>query len=548
MAAVSAPYSSKSQADQRWDYAVSPTDENTPPSDLKISQTNSGRDANESFAQPETNGEPLRSSSSNNLQAHRIPPDTYGGVRSNHALRQELLPPNRLGLLDRKHSEGSEADSLLDLYGRDSVDRSRLNSMDHGGRKVTNGAIPDTNDTDNSSWIHRDKLAKIESEELHRAGIFLPKDHRTGSRRKVKKERSREHLSDEFNVTDVVEPEEKRQRVASPVPIDADEDDTHHMPFDLRMPEEAAADPYEERCDKPLTPVRPSSRKSNQSRIPLPRSSPLPIRQDFIDMETPTPRKGSGTWNGMEEASIVYPKSRGRSQSGGSQAQYDDSEGYGNSTAASGLKATPPGSPKSKTPTKTPTGTHSRKSSATREFSGQNKTPLRSRDSPGPRPSTRSGEPTPVKRPEGDPPWLATMYKPDPRLPPDQQLLPTVAKRLQQEQWEREGKSGSTFDREFNPVEVHEDRPVAKPQAAEITEEKKEQQGDWPLAAALTPTSNGPPVNGGSDHGGYKVIPNIQNPRESPTQGASAQPSQTLRVKDPPQEKKEGGCSCCIVM
>ncbi len=28
---------------------------------------------------------------------------------------------------------------------------------------------------DNSKWIHRDKLARIESEELQAAGIFLPK-------------------------------------------------------------------------------------------------------------------------------------------------------------------------------------------------------------------------------------------------------------------------------------------------------------------------------------------------------------------------------------
>lgn len=52
------------------------------------------------------------------------------------------------------------------------------------------------------------------------------------------------------------------------------------------------------------------------------------------------------------------------------------------------------------------------------------------------RPKSRAGletrPPTAVNRPEGEPPWLATMYKPDPRLPPDQQLLPTHAKRMQQ--------------------------------------------------------------------------------------------------------------------
>ena len=27
---------------------------------------------------------------------------------------------------------------------------------------------------------------------------------------------------------------------------------------------------------------------------------------------------------------------------------------------------------------------------------------------------------------EGDPPWMVSAYTPDPRLPPDQQLLPTA--------------------------------------------------------------------------------------------------------------------------
>ncbi|KAK4975592.1 hypothetical protein LTR28_009234 [Elasticomyces elasticus] len=39
------------------------------------------------------------------------------------------------------------------------------------------------------------------------------------------------------------------------------------------------------------------------------------------------------------------------------------------------------------------------------------------------------------------------MYKPDPRLPPDQQMLPTHVKRMMQEQWEREGKTGSMYNR-----------------------------------------------------------------------------------------------------
>lgn len=48
--------------------------------------------------------------------------------------------------------------------------------------------------------------------------------------------------------------------------------------------------------------------------------------------------------------------------------------------------------------------------------------------------STPRRTPGPLNRPEGDPPWLATMFKPDPRLPPEQQMLPTHAKRLAMQQ------------------------------------------------------------------------------------------------------------------
>jgi len=42
----------------------------------------------------------------------------------------------------------------------------------------------------------------------------------------------------------------------------------------------------------------------------------------------------------------------------------------------------------------------------------------------------------PAARPEGDAPWLAEMYKPDPRLPQEEQIIPTHAKRLAREKEE----------------------------------------------------------------------------------------------------------------
>ena len=157
---------------------------------------------------------------------------------------------------------------------------------------------------------------------------------------------------------------------------------------------------------------------------------------------------------------------------------------------------------------------------------------------------------------EGEPPWMVSAYRPDPRLPPDQQLLPTVAKRLQQEKWEREGKFGSIYDKEFRPLT---DEGFLKPPEAGAqdkdekgaeNEEQKEEQGEWPLKAE--PKS--PTLPGRSSS--YSTMPKISdkpaaNPLPRPrTPAHQAQPSQTVRVPEPPEERQEkkDGCGCCIVM
>ena len=166
--------------------------------------------------------------------------------------------------------------------------------------------------------------------------------------------------------------------------------------------------------------------------------------------------------------------------------------------------------------------------------------------------STSSGRPgtagdgrprTATNPPEGDPPWLAGMYKPDPRLPPDQQMLPTHAKRLAQEQWERDGKSANVYDRDFNPITNFDDASEsmaaekARPSFAhgenghdsgresgfdsrqgvhEVPESpvREENPGlgiqtpadaDWPLTASRTPSPVKKRVNGG----GYSTIPRV---------------------------------------
>jgi len=150
---------------------------------------------------------------------------------------------------------------------------------------------------------------------------------------------------------------------------------------------------------------------------------------------------------------------------------------------------------------------------------------------------------------------MVSAYRPDPRLPPDQQLLPTVAKRLQQEKWEREGKFGSVYDKEFRPLTdegfLKPPEPSAQDKEAEkeAEEEKKDEQGDWPLKAE--PKS--PTMPGRTNS--YSTMPRISdapantmpNPR---TPGHQAQPSQPAQVPDPTEEAqdKKAGCGCCIVM
>lgn len=168
-----------------------------------------------------------------------------------------------------------------------------------------------------------------------------------------------------------------------------------------------------------------------------------------------------------------------------------------------------------------------------------------------------------TKGPEGDPPWLASMYKPDPRLPPDQQLLPTVAKRLQQEQWEKEGKFGNTYDREFRPLSEMEvpdqppDQPsdtVPEPQTIEVIETKLEQpQPGWPLRGPKSPAlSTGRP--GTSSNGSYSTMPKLQTQGNGKPQSIPTMPSpkiiqqSPIRMPEPPEDTKKKGCGCCVVM
>lgn len=485
--------------------------------------------------------------------ADKVAPDLdeLGGMTKPGLLQLQHM--RSAGSKDAAHNRiASDSDTSSHLISSNAV-RS-VGGAHRGGVNLPNGLQKE--DPESSSWIHRDKLARIEIEEMQQAGIRIRSDSRPATKRTelgydaVDVDVNGIPAHDEYSLEPLVQPvsQAESDEIQEELP----------MNFDLRRPEEVAADLYEEKS-QPMQSRRPN-RKSSYSKIPLPKSSPIPIPLDYIERHTPSQRNGS-LRGSIDEDRIAYRKVRGRSHSVGSQILLDEADHGGRSTPTPGPKHTNPESPpRTKNTSKPGTGSGGpRTSGSQREGSGQFRHHTRSthsRDFSGPRPGTRSGDgpPGPIRRPEGDPPWLATMYKPDPRLPPEQQLIPTVAKRLQQEQWEREGKSGSVYDRDFNPVSIYEDEVAqTKPAPEPVIEQQPKNEGvaasDWPLKGSKSPvTSNGRPGTSGTEHGGYKVMPNVPT---SPTSPQVAVPPvvQPLRVEDPPREnKKEAGCGCCIVM
>lgn len=360
----------------------------------------------------------------------------------------------RIEQLGRQESSlsrsGSEADSLLDLYRHGSSRDAATAEVDSDIPE--NMYRPENDDPD--GWIHRDKLARIESEELQAAGINLAKARRSMARRTS----SREGPATERDQGHVQAREEKPQRTTSPVAENADE--AEPTTWDFQGREDHAGD------NGPALAAyaNPISRKTG-SKIPVLSTSPR---------ETPVLRKR--TLSGSVSPDEGLSKARPRAGSAGSQVIAEDGTGV---TEAPATRASPSKSKASKPSTTTTTTTPStvtgsrkatpsqRKASATTKTGSPPKTGATST----PRPGTRSGESerprTAINRPEGDPPWLATMYKHDPRLPPDQQIIPTHARRQQQAQWTEEGAVPNTYDRDFSPLAVHADKDLRPPSQIE---------------------------------------------------------------------------------
>ncbi|KAL4965168.1 uncharacterized protein BDV14DRAFT_60060 [Aspergillus stella-maris] len=462
-------------------------------------------------------------------------------------------------------SKGSRSSSLSkNAYihdhasrGRRDASLTRRESESGAGDAYTNGStrksdVVGPNEQNDENWIHRDKLAKIESEELHQAAILFHRRPGTGSTRAARG-RSRDQQHGSVSGTTVAEqPTEplepwpdlqegqRNNAVRSTHNNDGEYEDRKN--WDLRRPEEIAAD-----SDASASYFyRNPGRSKSSSRIPIPLTSPTPLSPDQTDREYFTPRSraasdeqdNSPSWEMPRRVSEPLTVDSFSNSSPPSESR-PGSRGVTSQTTAA-----------KKTPAKN--GPANRKTSATT----QKKTTPRSRatsSNNNQRPTTRSGEPRPptaVNRPEGDPPWLATMYKPDPRLPPDQQMLPTHARKMQQEQWAKEGKTPTTYDREFAPLAIAPDPPRPEDKVEKKT--VKEPEPEVPPKTeglGLLPKSPEPGTRPGTSTG-YSPMPKVQDtPPTGLTPRFNSSTVVTAQGPSPDEEGKvEKGCGCCIVM
>ncbi|RJE26416.1 hypothetical protein PHISCL_01217 [Aspergillus sclerotialis] len=515
-----------------------------------------------------------KSRSSHDSNSRRKSRDrTSKGSRSSSMSRQAYVNDwnsargRRDASLNRRTSESG---SWRDVYGQETANWSAGNVGDSVDSHYNGHPEKDDMDTNDENWIHRDKLARIESEELQQAAILLQR--RAGVESRTGRGKSHElHHKGGFGsststpaVTEQSEPwpnlhVDQGEHTSSSGP-DGDgnydiEDERQN--WDLRRPEEIAADKMDDGGSYFY--YNPALRKSS-SRIPISTASPAPISPDHFGRESRKQRSRAPT-NGDDDSSVTKVRRA---------SEPTAAETASASTPTGGSRPVSRGTPTGQNASakKTPRGTSGSSNRKTSAPPTTRKTTPRSRavsgnGGSGQRPTTRSGETRPttsVNRPEGDPPWLATMYKPDPRIPPDQQILPTHARKMQQEQWEKEGRTTTTYDRDFTPLAVRPDeqssnndkpekeepKPEEKPE--EVPEEKKEEQkepsgqkaAEWPLGS---PKNEGPNNKPGVSTG-YSTIPKV---RETPAPGLSPNWDPPVVTAQPPPEK-EKGCGCCIVM
>ncbi|KAK0901507.1 hypothetical protein LTR02_008589 [Friedmanniomyces endolithicus] len=462
------------------------------------------------------------------------------------------------------------------------------------GRKRSRNTLKEKRDAvqeapaDDSAWIHRDKLAQIEIQEMEEAGLHVRQPRRSsstgpvasartsrsasrsGAGRAVSKDRQGEGAEEQDGPLFANFDDYQRKRVST-IPAADEEELEHERTFDptvdseLRTPEEVHAAQHVSKQLRPCT-----------SRIPISKASPVPVPHQVVERDSPLPRSrnGSGAWSGAwdDQQQPEFARRCGRPSNPASRptSSYlqNGNENSPPKARASGMAASTSGGRKVSGTTNAATRPLSSHANKPRTSSLANKRPG---SSSGPVHGHKS-RPSTAHAPEGEAPWIASMYKPDPRLPPDQQLLPTHAKRLQQEQWEREGKTGTPYDQDFNLLNdtQMEQKPASVPKLETVGvngsfSPKGSPRLDKPSTAAsekpwpLSPHKSDTKSETGSvrpgTSGGYRITPTIAAtppiqrspvvPSTMANDMASVYDPTITRVpdyeeKDLPQEKKKG--------
>ncbi|RPA75742.1 hypothetical protein BJ508DRAFT_17112 [Ascobolus immersus RN42] len=407
----------------------------------------------------------------------------------------------------------------------------------------------DEKDKDPNAWIHRDKLVQIERQELKSAGILIPSEtdlapkkhhhHHHHEEAEDREDQENYRQSGEFKRQRIDTPENVRRtdwqdeepRVGTPDnvrPVDWTDDEgegkqeegRYYDPNidnnDLRSPEEIAEELAEFEREMEL--------KKNGSRLPRALTSPIPVPKEYLLRPVPLNRPPFETSDGKAE--IVKPRRRSYSASA---AQLLDS--------------------KENSPSKSANATPTKKKPVNKAIQKK-----RTRSNPHLHGSRSSNNPATSSKapPEGPPPWAFGTYKPDPSLPPDQQIIPTVAKRLQQEQWEKEGKFASVYDRKLRPLTVHEEEELARMKKQQEEDRRKQMEEE----AASRQNGSGKRRSRTSKLFESKSPQPQPEPKEEPEpvmeEPRNEQPAmQPVKVPEAPetkQQEKEKKFCCCIVM
>jgi hypothetical protein len=157
------------------------------------------------------------------------------------------------------------------------------------------------------------------------------------------------------------------------------------------------------------------------------------------------------------------------------------------------------------------------------------------------------------------------MYKPDPRLPPEEQMLPTHAKRLAQEggldvknvDINDEAYAAPVLDTQQHTLEPpnREKQQRLSPNGSPTKSTHSQDTSAWPLGAGDASTEPSSPRPGTS--GGYRITPVIAS-RPAPQKNSTSEKdittphNPTPRVpdfdKDEEEPPKKKGCMGCVVM